>query len=303
MVCASRPRIATAASTSTTFRPRVVAGRGRDRRRFGSVWRRRARGVVKLPYQSRLRGLGLERRGGHHRSRLRRPRRRIGRLGHAVRRSLAFRGSLQNQNIDPIDPDPTELGDWFGRYGIVANPAWTSAASNATEPQRLVLPDVQPRCTLRRAESALRRMPQVRAVPFVIGGVNQVGLNFNIAGTGSCHSRPATSSAPRPRINRAAPKPRSPTSLRHARSTRRKSSSATSSPASRSMPTTRRVHDELFGGQTESNDYNQRGIPHLSGIWNGRVYNTNPYLPGERTPGDARVRASTRSSSRNKAPS
>ena len=44
----------------------------------------------------------------------------------------------------------------------------------------------------------------------------------------------------------------------------------------------------LFGGQTESNDYDQRGIPHLSGIWNGRVYNTNPYLPGERSPGDAR---------------
>ena len=35
----------------------------------------------------------------------------------------------------------------------------------------------------------------------------------------------------------------------------------------------------LFGGQTESNDYDQRGIPHLSGIWNGRVFQTNPYLP------------------------
>ena len=33
-----------------------------------------------------------------------------------------FVGSAQSQNIDPINPDPTELGDWFGRYGIVANP-------------------------------------------------------------------------------------------------------------------------------------------------------------------------------------
>ena len=33
--------------------------------------------------------------------------------------------SLEYQKIDPIDYDPLELGDWFRRYGIVANPAFS----------------------------------------------------------------------------------------------------------------------------------------------------------------------------------
>src|SRR6185503_12361783 len=60
--------------------------------------------------------------------------------------------SIEYQQIDPIDYDPLELGSWFRRYGIVANPASiapnaaTGVAGNlATEPQRLVLPDVHSR--------------------------------------------------------------------------------------------------------------------------------------------------------------
>ena len=36
-----------------------------------------------------------------------------------------------------------------------------------------------------------------------------------------------------------------------------------------------------YMGKTESNDNNQRGIPHLSGIWNGRIFVTNPFLPAD----------------------
>src|SRR5690349_10986399 len=55
--------------------------------------------------------------------------------------------SIEYQQIDPIDYDPLELGSWFRRYGIVANPASISGSlgvnDNLTvEPQRLVLPDV-----------------------------------------------------------------------------------------------------------------------------------------------------------------
>ncbi len=39
----------------------------------------------------------------------------LGERGHFV-------GSVENQNIDPIEYDPTELGDWFQRYGIVGEP-------------------------------------------------------------------------------------------------------------------------------------------------------------------------------------
>jgi iron complex outermembrane receptor protein len=33
-----------------------------------------------------------------------------------------FIGSVESQTIDPIEHDPLELGDWFQRFGIVANP-------------------------------------------------------------------------------------------------------------------------------------------------------------------------------------
>ena len=36
--------------------------------------------------------------------------------------------SLEYQQIDPIDYDPLELGSWFRRYGIVANPASISGS-------------------------------------------------------------------------------------------------------------------------------------------------------------------------------
>src|SRR5688572_16279659 len=52
-----------------------------------------------------------------------------------------FIGSVEGQTIDPIDYDPLELGDWFQRYGIVANPA-NPGGSNRNLPTRLVLPNV-----------------------------------------------------------------------------------------------------------------------------------------------------------------
>ena len=51
---------------------------------------------------------------------------------------------VEHQQIDPIEYDPTELGDWFQRYGIVANPA-VDDAGDTSVPQRLVLPDVYSR--------------------------------------------------------------------------------------------------------------------------------------------------------------
>ena len=60
----------------------------------------------------------------------------LGERGHVI-------ASVEHQLIDPIEYDPLELGDWFQRYGIVANPAWTTG--NTSVPQRLVLPDVYSR--------------------------------------------------------------------------------------------------------------------------------------------------------------
>jgi outer membrane receptor protein involved in Fe transport len=52
-----------------------------------------------------------------------------------------FVGSAEVQRIDQIQRDPSSLGDWWRRYGLVTNPAWTGA-SDTQHPQQLVLPDV-----------------------------------------------------------------------------------------------------------------------------------------------------------------
>ena len=62
----------------------------------------------------------------------------LGERGHVI-------ASVEHQLIDPIEYDPLELGDWFQRYGIVANPAFVSFQATPNEAQRLVLPNVYSR--------------------------------------------------------------------------------------------------------------------------------------------------------------
>lgn len=186
-----------------------------------------------------------------------------------------FVGSLESQNIDPIDPDPSELGDWFQRYGIVANPAWTSAASNATQPQRLVLPDVH--ATIHTPTGKVGAGANVAGgtVPFTLNGLN---FNYpgtalvpfapgNVVGTGSSNQ----SGGPEADIANLAFN----TPIYGAEVVRRNVFAGFQFDAN----DTTRFLINAFAGETESNDHHQRGIPHLSGIWNGRLYVTNPYLP------------------------
>ena len=109
-----------------------------------------------------------------------------------------FIGSIETQSIDPIDPDPNELGDWFRRYGIVANPAWTSrrqrdsaaaarVAGRAYDPahadrqnrRRAPMPPA-PRCRVLAADSVRSRAsvrtsttPGNALVPFAPGNVRR----------------------------------------------------------------------------------------------------------------------------------
>ncbi|HWK53529.1 MAG TPA: TonB-dependent receptor [Hyphomicrobiales bacterium] len=48
-------------------------------------------------------------------------------------------GSVEARQIDQIQRNPANLGDWFQRYGWVTNPAWSPGAP-AGVPQRLTLP-------------------------------------------------------------------------------------------------------------------------------------------------------------------
>ena len=137
-----------------------------------------------------------------------------------------------------------------------------------------------PRCTTPTGRVGAAANAAGAAVPFVIGGVNQVGLNFNMAGTGLVPFAPGNvigaatsnqSGGPEAAIADLAFN----TPIYAAEVVKRNVFAGLTFDAN----DTTQFMMNLFGGQTESNDYNQRGIPHLSGIWNGRVYNTNPYLP------------------------
>jgi outer membrane receptor protein involved in Fe transport len=186
-----------------------------------------------------------------------------------------FIGSVENQNIDPIDPEPHELGDWFQRYGIVANPAW-NAASNATQPQRLVLPDVH--TTLHTPTGRIGAA--VTAAGAAVPTFSLLGQNFNYAGTAVVPFAPGNvvgaatvnqSGGPEADIaNRAFNGGPYGAEVK-----RRNAFAGLTFDANE----TTQFMMNFFAGQTESNDHDQRGIPHLAGIWNGRIFATNPYLP------------------------
>ncbi|MDR2212787.1 MAG: TonB-dependent receptor, partial [Pseudomonadales bacterium] len=59
--------------------------------------------------------------------------------GHKFGDRLNVIGSLEARQIDQIQRNPAELGDWFQRWGWVTNPDWTPGAP-AGIPQRLTLP-------------------------------------------------------------------------------------------------------------------------------------------------------------------
>ena len=42
-----------------------------------------------------------------------------------------------------------------------------------------------------------------------------------------------------------------------------------------------RLLSHAMYGSSESNQYNQRGLPHLQDIWFATIYSGNPYLPAE----------------------
>jgi len=118
------------------------------------------------------------------------------------------------------------------------------------------------------------------ATPFLLNGASAVGLNFNLAGNALVPFAAGTvvgaatsnqSGGPEAAIaNQAFNVP-----VYAAEVVKRSFFAGLTFDANDST----RFMMNVFGWQTESNDYDQRGMPHLSGIWNGRVYATNPYLP------------------------
>jgi outer membrane receptor protein involved in Fe transport len=198
-----------------------------------------------------------------------------------------FIGSVENQNIDPIEYDPLELGDWFQRYGIVANPAWTPG--NTSIPSRLVLPNVYS-----RQHTPAGKIGTAQFLPGTPAGstFSLAGQTFTDLGTGV---RPfdATGAVIGAATNNqagGASAPRLDTfGLTEAeRANRAFNGGPYGAEVKRSnvfagftfdASDTTRFFVNLLGGNTESNDHDQRGIPHLASPWTTQIFVDNAYLP------------------------
>ncbi len=195
-------------------------------------------------------------------------------------------GSVDYNRIDEIQRDPTDLGDWFQRYGFVTNPAWKSATATPGVPQRLTLPNVisSVHSPYGRIDTAYtgafagHRASARQPRPFTFN--NYV---FTEDGKGV---RPFVSRCDHVRI-RAAPS-RCPAG----RSSTRPPAPFNGGPYAREVKepaaflgfkydvTDRlRLFTQAMYGVSESNQYHERGLPHLQDIWFGTIYSGNPYLP------------------------
>ncbi|HEX7235873.1 MAG TPA: TonB-dependent receptor, partial [Gammaproteobacteria bacterium] len=195
--------------------------------------------------------------------------------------------SLEYQQIDPIEYDPLELGSWFRRYGIVANPAFTT--NDGSQPQRLVLPDVHSRQHTPTGKIGALRSPtnvaftaaQTAAFPFAAQTFTYDGTNVrpfvagNVVGAATNNQSGGPEADIANRAFNGGPY--------GAEVVRQNAFFGYTFDANDST----RYFLNLMGGRTQSNDIDQRGIPHLASPWTTQIFVDNAYLP-------ANVRAAMR---------
>jgi len=201
-----------------------------------------------------------------------------------------FIGSLESQSIDPIEHDPLELGDWFQRYGIVANPA-NPGGTNRDLPTRLVLPNVYSsthtpagKIGLARNPAAITATNPTGTVPFTLQNqtFNDAGsavrafstqdaiLGGAASGNQSGGTQVIDGFTEAERANRAF------NGGPYGAEVKRNNVFAG---FTFDANDTTRFFTNLLAGSTESNDHDQRGIPHLASPWTTEIFVDNAYLP------------------------
>ena len=205
--------------------------------------------------------------------------------GTRIGEKLHLVGSLDYNRIDQIQRDPTELGDWFQRWGFVSNPAYKSATLTPNVPQRLTLPNVissvhSPYGRIDTAYSATAPTSGLGTTavsnfsylnyvftsdgkglrPFVPGAVTA-----GSGGTQSMSGGPEFDAATRAfnggPYGAEVKEPSAFVGLKY------------------DVTDRARVFTQAMYGVSESNQYHQRGLPHLQDIWFATIYSGNPYLP------------------------
>jgi outer membrane receptor protein involved in Fe transport len=194
-------------------------------------------------------------------------------------------GSVEDQHINQIMRDPSTLGSWWQRWGLVTNPAW-GGAGDSQHAQYLVLPQV----------SSSRHSPTgVIAGGFVTDpstGVNSpaalpaalTGMQFTYDGSGITPFRLGDITSPQPPAGNGATSGGPEATLANesfqggpygAEVARRNVYAGfTFRPTDRFS-----FSADVLGGQVESNNINQRGIPHGTTPWYLTIYRENPFLP------------------------
>ena len=211
----------------------------------------------------------------------------------------SFIGSFEKQTIDQIDRDPAEAGDWFQRWGYVQNTAWT--AGSTAVPRNLKMPDVH--STVHTPSGKIdKALNGATVVPLTLNGTSVIGQQFTLNGTGiepfpvgdyvGCGATPACltsggtagaatgtgsggtgtqSGGPAAAIADAAfdggP---------YGAEVRRDNIFAGFTfDATDNL----RFFTNLLYGTTESNNLDDRGIPHGTSPWHYQIFRENAYLP------------------------
>jgi iron complex outermembrane receptor protein len=194
-----------------------------------------------------------------------------------------FIGSAESQNIDPIESDPLELGDWFQRWGLVANPAWSTG--NTSVPSRLTMPNVYSSTHTPAGKIGVAR----NAAGAVVPGFTFANQTFNDAGTaarpfstlGAVLGGAATGnqSGGTQVIDGMTEAERADRAFNGGPYGAEVKRSNVFAGFTFDANESTRFFANLLSGVTESNDHDQRGIPHLASPWTTQIFVDNPYLP------------------------
>jgi iron complex outermembrane receptor protein len=205
--------------------------------------------------------------------------------GLKIGEKLHVTASVDYNRIDQIESDPTQQGSWFQRWGFVTNPAWKSPTLTPGVPQRLTLPNVissvhSPYGRIDTAYSALAATsglgtttvpnftylnnvftPDGTGVrPFVSGAITS-GSGGTQSMSGGPEFDVATRAFEGGPFGAEVKEPSAFVGFKY------------------DLTDRVRLFTQAMYGVSESNQYHQRGLPHLQDIWFSTIYSGNPYLP------------------------
>jgi len=194
-------------------------------------------------------------------------------------------GSVDYNRIDELQRDPTRLGDWFTRKGFVTNPAWKSATLTPGVPQRLTLPNVissvhSPYGRIDTAYSATS--PTSGLGTTTVSNFSYLNYVFTEDGKGLRPFVPGaiTSGPGGTQSMSGGPEFDAATRAFNGGPYGAEVKEPAAFVGFKYDVTDRfRLFTQAMYGVSESNQYHERGLPHLQDIWFATVYSGNPYLP------------------------